>query len=39
MEQNIYLDKEKLENAISSLDELALSLDVNGLRDKIKKFK
>lgn len=38
MEQNIYLDKEKLENAISSLDELALSLDVNGLRDKIKEL-
>ncbi len=30
MEQNIYLDKEKLENAISSLDELALSLDVKS---------
>lgn len=35
MEQNIYLDKEKLENAIATADQLALSLDVNALRQKI----
>ena len=35
MEQNIYLDKEKLENAIATADQLALSLDVNTLRQKI----
>ncbi|WP_071027751.1 peptide chain release factor 2 [Peptoniphilus raoultii] len=36
MEQNIYLDKEKLEKANALNDALGLSIDIEGLRGKIK---